>query len=515
MKKEMTTLKFGQIISFLGSLLVLCLACDSTDPRSDKNPPPNFILLMGDDHGWDEVGYNGHPYVRTPVLDEMASNGLRLDRFHSGHPSCSPTRGSFLTGRHPNRYGTFAPNWSIRPEEITIAQLLKKAGYTTGHFGKWHLGPVKKESPTSPGAMGFDRWLSHDNFFELDPVLSKNGEKPSKIPGEGSRVIVDHAMEFIETARDKQQAFLAVVWFGSPHEPYQALAEDLDLYSHLPDSLAGKSVRLTSVETGQAVERPLREVLSERYAEITAMDRAIGNLRRYLEQSGLSENTMVWYCGDNGTPPSAARTALTVRGQKGTMYQGGILVPGVIEWPAGIPDPMTSDVISVTSDILPTLCEFTGLPLPDRPLDGVSLAPLIHGNMHQRPDPIFFWHFNAGQVFDQKSKPYIDLSLQEGTTPLVKMMNGKYTRSFRNFIYPGISEDHYGGWRVIMGNQYKLIINESMQDQIKVELYDLLTDQAEKVNVAASNPDVVKAMQSELRNWQESVLLSLSGTDYK
>ena len=115
---------------------------------------PNILLLMGDDHGWDEVAYNGHPHLKTPTLDKMAATGLRMDRFYSGHPSCSPTRGSFLTGRHPNRYGTFAPNWSIRPEEITIGHVVKKAGYRTAHFGKWHVGPVKEESPTSPGAMG-------------------------------------------------------------------------------------------------------------------------------------------------------------------------------------------------------------------------------------------------------------------------------------------------------------------------------------------------------------------------
>ena len=115
---------------------------------------PNIILLMGDDHGWEETGYNGHPDLKTPVLDEMAETGLRLDRFYSGHPSCSPTRGSVLTGRHPNRYGTFSPGYSLRPEEVTIAHLAGKAGYLSGHFGKWHVGTVKAGSPTNPGAMG-------------------------------------------------------------------------------------------------------------------------------------------------------------------------------------------------------------------------------------------------------------------------------------------------------------------------------------------------------------------------
>src|SRR4029077_7064123 len=132
---------------------------------------PNIVLLMGDDHGWEETGYHGHPHVKTPVLDEIATTGLRFDRFYSAHPSCSPTRGSFLTGRHPNRFGTFAPGWSCRPEEITLAHVLRKAGYHCDHFGKWHVGAVKASSPVNPGAMGFHEWLSHDNFFELNPSL--------------------------------------------------------------------------------------------------------------------------------------------------------------------------------------------------------------------------------------------------------------------------------------------------------------------------------------------------------
>ena len=184
---------------------------------------PNIILLMGDDHGWDETGYNGHPHLRTPVLDEMAATGLRLDRFYSAHPSCSPTRGSIITGRHPNRYGTFTPNCSIRPEEISIAQILGKAGYACGHFGKWHLGPVKASSPTNPGAMGFDRWLSHDNFFELNPVLSRDGAVPTQIKGESSEILIDETIRFIKKAQSKRQPFFAVVWYGSPHEPYSGL----------------------------------------------------------------------------------------------------------------------------------------------------------------------------------------------------------------------------------------------------------------------------------------------------
>ncbi|MHC4680162.1 MAG: sulfatase family protein [Planctomycetota bacterium] len=492
--------------------LVCAVATTSGSVMADQRP--NFILLMGDDHGWDEVAYNGHPHLKTPVLDQMAAQGLRLDRFYSAHPSCSPTRGSVITGRHPNRYGTFAPNWSIRPDETSIAQILSTAGYACGHFGKWHLGPVKAESPTNPGAMGFDQWLSHDNFFEINPTLSRNGGPPEKFQGESSQIIVDEAIRFIKKAKEKKQPFFAVVWFGSPHEPYSGLAEDLALYDNLPAEYKERMVTLTSNETGRPVKRPMNEVLRERYAEITAMDRAIGNLRDDLKAQDLRQNTLVWYCGDNGVPPSG-RITTPFRGQKGTMYEGGVRVPGVIEWPARIREPRVSNVNSVTSDMLPTLCELAGLPLPNRPLDGISLAPLIGGGMRERPNPIFFWSFNTGRAFTGDSKPYIDLRLQEGTTPLVKMMAGKYTRTFRNLHYPEISEQDFGGVRAVLDNRYKLVVGAQSGSESTIELFDLTNDPAEEQDLIESHKDIAENMEEQLRNWQQSVLESLTGADYQ
>lgn len=504
--------------AYLGLVMLLFPSCSKNTKSIDTSaahPPTNFVLLMGDDHGWDEVGYNGHPHIKTPVLDDMATQGLRLDRFYSGHPSCSPTRGSFMTGRHPNRYGTFAPNWSIRPEEISIAHILGEAGYASAHYGKWHLGPVKKDSPTSPGAMGFDEWLSHDNFFELNPVLSRNGEIPQQFEGEGSQIIIDEAIQFIRKTKQNKQPFLVVVWYGSPHEPYSGLPADLDLYNDLPIEYADQTVGLTSNETGKSVQRPLRDVLQERYAEITAMDRSIGVLRDFLKEEGLRENTLLWYCGDNGTPASAARTGMTLRGQKGMMYEGGIRVPGVIEWPARIQKSFGSRVNSVTSDILPTLCDVAGLSLPNRPLDGISLAPVINGDMHQRTSPIFFWHFEPGSVFNEASQSYIEERFQEGTTPLVKMMAGKYTRTFRNLQYPEVTKTDIGGARTMVDNNYKLLIDAGDSQESVIELYDITNDPSENNNLASVQPDVVESMQRQLYNWQQSVLKSLTAADYQ
>jgi len=505
-----TTPNLGIAIQSL--MIVLVLVMTGGFLHADERP--NIVLLMGDDHGWDEVAYNGHPYVKTPVLDEMAAQGLRFDRFYSAHPSCSPTRGSIITGRHPNRYGTFYPNCSMRPEEISIAQILGKAGYACAHFGKWHLGPVKADSPTSPGAMGFDAWLSHDNFFELNPTLSRNGGIPQTFQGEGSEIIVDEAIKYIQAAKQKPKPFFVVVWFGSPHEPYSGLPKDLALYDNLPAAYADRKVRLTSNETGRAVMRPLREVLRERYAEITAMDRAIGTLRTFLKTQNLRDNTLVWYCGDNGIPGSADRVVTPFRGQKGTMYEGGIRVPGVMEWPARIPKPCVTQINSVTTDTLPTLCDLAGLPLPNRPLDGISLVPVINGTMQTRPSPIFFWSFESGKAFGKDAKPYIDPKLQEGTTPLTKMMAGKYTRTFSNLHYPVMSEQHVGGPRVVLDNRYKLVMGAKSAGTSAVELFDLRNDPAEAHNLATSNPEVAQTMQKQLREWQLSVLKSLTGADY-
>jgi arylsulfatase A-like enzyme len=492
-------------------------SCKSSPEKNEskKEELPNIILLMGDDHGWDETGYNGHPFVHTPVLDEMAAKGVRFDRFYSAHPSCSPTRGSFLTGRHPNRFGTFSPGYSIRPEEVTIAHLVEKAGYETAHFGKWHLGPVKKESPTNPSKMGFDEYLSHDNFFEIDPVFSRNGEDPQKFEGESSEIIVDETIKFIQNSKENKKPFLAVVWFGSPHEPYSGLPGDLALYDNLPDSLNNEQVSLTSNETGNQVQRPLGEVLRERYAEITAMDRSIGVLRDYLKKSNLRHNTLVLYCGDNGPPRSAGRTGMTVRAEKGLLYEGGILVPGVLEWPAVIDKPFTTDAIAVTSDFFPTINELIGGTAPEYPIDGTSLVPIINKAQKEREEELCFWQINRKQVVGENADQYIEAHLQEGTTPLAKKLNDKYTRSFKNFVYNDISKDDYKGPRSIMFKNFKLVVDDGPENTDIMELYDIEKDRMETNNIIDSHSDTAANMKEKLFKWQESVLHSLTGADYE
>ena len=457
---------------------------------------PNIVLMMADDQGWGETSYNGHPYVRTPVLDEMARTGLRLDRFYAASPVCSPTRASVMTGRHANRSGAFAANWSTRPEEITIARILQTAGYRTAHFGKWHLGPVKRESPLNPARMGFDEYLSHDNFFEMNPPLSRNGAPPEVVPGEGSAVIVEAAAAFPRKAHAEGKPFFVVIHFGSPHDPYSGEPGDLAPYAGL----------------GQEI--------GARFAEIAAMDRAIGAYRVALVAMGVREDTLIWFNSDNGISwegiPEAQRPGLFNggwRGHKEALYEGGLLVPAVIEWPHAIRAPRQSSVRAVTSDILPTIVDLLGLahPAPLRPLDGISLKALIvDGTMAERPSPIGFWKY-ASQ--NEKDNPrWIPEELSRGTTPTTRNPG----ILFQNFRHPVARTADFGGEAAWTDNRYKLLARRSSQPGAgdAFELYDLIADPKEMSDVASRYPEIVRRMIGELRAWQRSVERSLSGADY-
>ncbi len=242
---------------------------------ADSSNRPNIVLVMADDQGWGDMAYNGHPIVKTPNFDDAAATGLRFDRFYAAAPVCSPTRASVMTGRHPNRMGVFKWGYPMRPQETTIAEALKDAGYTTGHFGKWHLGSVRNDSPAHPGKNGFDHWLSAPNFYDNDAILSLQG-KAVQTKGESSIVAVDAALDWIDEVTQRDAPFLAVVWFGSPHGPHQAIEQDRAIYDDQPKNI------------------------KHFLGEITGMDRAFGKLRDGLTKRGIRNNTILWYCSDNG-----------------------------------------------------------------------------------------------------------------------------------------------------------------------------------------------------------------------
>ena len=342
---------------------------------------------MADDLGWGDTGYNGHPLIQTPNLDTMAVMGLVFNRFYAASPVCSPTRGSVLTGRHPYRYGVYYANVGHLPEqELTLGEILKEHGYHTGFFGKWHLGTFTRTEKDSnrggrveydddyspPWLHGFDVVFSTESKVPTyDPMLKpkqgyqetwwdpvatsagaeaygtaywvSNGRKETEnLLGDDSRVIVDRVIPFIRDSVEAESPFFAVVWLHSPHLP--VVASDTDR---------------TDFEK-------LDKYAQHYYGSIKAMDREIGRIRQSLIELGTSQNTLLWVTSDNGperrhyygdTPGSTGE----LRGAKRSLYEGGIRVPGVIEWPGYIKAGRTTNVAAVTSDILPTVLDILGI----------------------------------------------------------------------------------------------------------------------------------------------------------
>lgn len=450
---------------------------------------PNIVLVMADDQGWGDMAYNGHPHVKTPHFDALAKEGVRFDLFHAAAPVCSPTRGSVLTGRTPNRYGTFQWGHPIRPQEVTIAAALKKAGYCTGHFGKWHLGSVQKASPVSPGGMGFDRWISSPNFFDLDPILSDQG-KAVPFKGDSSDVTADIALKFIRECVQKKERFLAVVWFGSPHAPHQALEKDRQLYADRP------------------------KVEQDFLGEITGMDRAFGRIRAELKELGIRDNTLLWYNSDNGALPKVGSSGGR-RGQKAAIYEGGLLVPGLLEWPAKIKSPQLINVPCVTSDIYPTVLDIVGVKVDHQPVvDGISLMPLLTGKAKERSKPIGFWNHPTPGI-GVPAKPWMEELLaaqKDGKEPAeparLNMDAGEIKKKHPLDHFPGHSAWLDGNWKLHR-------IENIKAEKVVLELYDLAADPTESKNQVSEQAERTATMRKELETWLASVVRSLNGEDYK
>jgi len=486
MKTTLVMLVSGMVFCLQGSLGGRSHAAAGA-AAEDRGARPNIVLVMADDQGWGDVACYGHPTLITPNLDALAADGLRFDRFYAAAPVCSPTRGSVMTGRHPNRFGCFCWGHPLRPQEITLAEALKTAGYATGHFGKWHLGSVRKGSPVNPGTSGFDRWLSAPNFFDNDPVMSDEG-KAVPCKGESSMITVDAAIEFMRREVARKQPFLAVVWFGSPHAPHRALRKDRRLYP----------------------EEPARR--QNFYGEITAMDRAMGKLRREILTLGIKRNTVFWYCSDNGAISVGSTGGR--RGHKGQIYEGGLLVPAILEWPARIPKPRTADVPCSTSDIYPTILDIVGIhPEGQPPLDGVSLLPLIDGTMTRREKPIGFWHYPVSGIRTPSLEWMGELLAAQqagGESDKIERLRldaGKIKRQYRRDTMPGHAAWVDGDWKLHR-------IADKAGEDVRLELYNLANDRRERHNVVDEQPERAEKMKAALEAWQRSVIDSLNGKDY-
>lgn len=437
---------------------------------------PNIILAMADDQGWRDVAYNADPDrgLLTPTMDQMAMEGIRFNRFYTSSPNCSPTRAGILTGRHCQRSGVFNPGFAMRPEELTIAEILKKEGYATGHFGKWHMGPVKSGSPFNPHEQGFDYYVSHDNFFETDPSLSRNGNEPEMFTGDGSEVIVDEALKYIESIKDSGKPFFVIIWFGSPHKPHKPLQKYKDLYKNLPEDWQNY------------------------YGEITGIDCALGNLRTGLKKKGLADNTLIWYTSDNGSHTPADHIK-GLRGHKGEMWEGGIRVPATIIWPDKITKHLETDMFANTLDIMPTILDLLDITLENKTLDGISLLPLLQGKeMDNRDKAMPFWRDN----------PYARIAKGFDTKYTKEQLTGMKIE-FSCPEFDSARTKDFSGWSAWIEGQYKL----HDYNNGTLELYDILADPEESKNLAFEMPQIVKEMERKLNEWQSAAEISLTGAD--
>lgn len=443
---------------------------------------PNIILVMADDQGWGDTGYNGHPVVKTPNLDAMAKDSLVFNRFYAAAPVCSPTRGSVLTGRHPFRIKITNHGRYMRAQETTIAAELHDAGYVTGMFGKWHVGSAQKGSPVNPGNRGFDEWVIGLNFFDNDPYLSRNGIV-EQIKGSGSAITIDETIAFLNKHKDGKKPMFAIAWFPSPHGPHdEKPASDPKMY----EGIAGGPY----------------------FAEITVLDTAFGRLRKELRKLGIEKDTILWYCSDNGglrTESSGGRN------KKGSIYEGGLRIPSLLEWPSHISAGTTAFPAN-TSDILPTVLAMAKVPRKGKlALDGIDLSPVIEGKATRREKGIGFWHdFQQGQgtYSDRILKAIMDAQQAGKPNPVPERLRKDIDD------YPQFPEDKFKGHAAWLEWPWKLHRIEGKE--VVFELYNLESHPMEDKDLS-KNPDQaerLKAMKQKLAEWQSSVMRSLNGKDY-
>jgi arylsulfatase A len=344
---------------------------------------PNIVLVLADDLGYGDLHCFGDKEIQSPNLDRFAAEGLRLTSCYAGHPNCSPSRTALMTGRTPTRVGV--RNWipedspmHLRQSEITIASLLKRAGYSTCHVGKWHLnGAFNKPSQPQPSDHGFEHWFSTQNnagpSHRNPDNFVRDGKPAGEQQGYSAHVVADEALRWLKTGRDKAKPFFLYCCFHEPHEPIAADEKYTKLYPSAD------------------------ETYSAHHGCITQMDDAFGRLMRGLDELGLRDSTFVMFTSDNGpaiTPRHPHGSAGPLRNKKGSVYEGGIRVPGMIRWPGKTKAGSTSDEAVCGVDFLPTICDITGLSVPaDRKIDGASLVPLISGGSIRRTTPLY-WHFN-------------------------------------------------------------------------------------------------------------------------
>ena len=467
-------IRFGTSGLCLGFALLVAAAVAvavAAAPAAAVAARPNVLILLADDLGYRDVGCYDGP-VQTPNIDALAAAGTRFEQFYSGCAVCSPSRATLMTGRHHIRTGVYS--WihdasqksHLRLRETTLAEVLKAEGYATAHVGKWHLGlppAMAKEGEAgdrgyqkpTPDQHGFDHWFATGNnaspSHHNPKNFIRNGEPVGQLEGYSCQLVVDEAIDWLESSEGDEPFFLNV-WFHEPHAPIAA-----------PDSIVrqyGETDERSAIYSGT----------------IDNTDQAIGRLVEFLRTRDQLDDTLIVYASDNGSYLNERTGQL--RGQKGVNWEGGIRVPGIFRWPGVVESGKVCQTPAGLVDVLPTLCGLLKISPPAVHLDGSDLTPLLSGQpeQFQRHQPLF-WHL-------QKSRPIV--AMRDGDFSLVA--DPDYELSTRNMFQESwIPKIRAGGYR-------------------NFRLYDLAEDPGQTTDVSADHPEVLGRMKSDLRRINASIM---------
>ena len=460
---------------------------------------PNIVLIVADDLGWCELGSYGQKKIKTPHLDRLAEQGMRLTRHYSGSPVCAPSRCVLMTGKHPG-HAFIRNNKEVKPEgqypipaaEVTLAELLKRRGYTCGAFGKWGLGPPG--STGDPLKQGFDRFFGYncqrhahsyypaylwdnDKRIELDnhPPAPGHGQLPEsadlsdpaayqKYKGGdyAPKRIADQVLAFI--AENRERPFFAyyptIIPHVALHVPDDELKPYLGQWEEKPFD-------------GRGGYTPHAKPRAAYAAMISCMDKQVGRVLALLDKLGIADNTIVAFTSDNGATYLRDvdyrffQSVGPLRGLKGSIYEGGIRVPAIVRWPGRIQPGSTGDRVTGFEDWMPTMLELIGKSgaAPAR-ADGLSFAPTLLGES-QAPRPMLYREFSG-----------------------------------------------YGGQQAVWSGAWKAVRQKLGKGEINTELYDLNDDISESKNVAADHPEIVKKMERIMSEQHEpSALFPIKALD--
>ena len=476
---------------------------------------PNVVVLFVDDLGWQDVGAYGGP-ARTPAIDRLAAEGVLFTDFHAGAAVCSPSRAVVLTGRHHVRAGVYHVisdadhEMHLLERETTLAEVLSAHDYATAHFGKWHLGmPYRGRLKPTPDRHGFDYWFATENNASpshRNPAnFRRNGEALGPIEGYASQIVVDEAIAWLDTARDPARPFFLNIWFHEPHAPIAAPEAVVTQYGASDDPAA--------IYTGT----------------VDNTDRAIARLMAKLEAMDAAENTIVVYSSDNGSYRTDRDGPL--RGQKGSLYEGGHRVPGIISWPVAIPGGRVEPRPAGMVDLLPTICGLLDIDPPaDVHLDGSDLTPLLTGRPDQfvRHQPLF-WLNPAGQpAMTVRDGPHTLVGFRNFDLPDNRPAMNEILEQVQAILAVDSQADDGGGnlWSQLFNRPFAnreveqlrmrfLALNRFQETVIpalkaggigRVELYDLTSDLEQRTNVADQHPDIVARLRQHMDAIYASVL---------